>query len=510
MKRLLHRLALVGLAAVVLTLGGCDLTEMNENPNASTQANPSELLTNAEIDLGNLYWRDYAGAFWMRYAQHLTTNQYTTADRFGFPSRRSGANNFNWNQAYFILNDLEQIKRLNRDPEVETSGFGSSDHQIAMAKILQAWIFQFLTDIWGPIPFDEALKGQTEGVFSPSYASQEAVYTALLDSLDDANARIQDTDATSLAAGDIIYGGDMGKWKKFANALRMRIAMRMSDRDPSTASTVIQNAISAGTFESNEDAALVPFNSSPPYQNPIYENYQQGRDDWAAPEPLVNVMNDNDDPRRPAYFTDANPNQAGNQFNGFPYGLQQEEAQPLFTDPSEHFSRPSQRVRQPDFPAILLPYDEVLFIQAEAALRGDMSFPGDADQLYSDAITASMEFWGVSESDITTYLGNIPMPSDGGFDRAQNLGVQKWVAQYMQGVQPWSTWRRLDFQGVLQVPPGNPGQDAFGREIAVRMDYPNDEATLNGANLEEAVNNQLGGPDNQGTLLWWDVEYQSP
>jgi len=177
------------------------------------------------------------------------------------------------------------------------------------------------------------------------------------------------------------------------------------------------------------------------------------------------------------------------------------------------------RVRQPDFPAILMLYDEVAFIKAEAKLRTDMSVPAitqSADQLYKNAITGSMNYWGVTDqTTIDDFYQRIDTPGSGSFDIEQDLAVQKWLAQYLQGIQAWSTWRRTDFQGVLQVPPGNPGGSAFGKQIAVRMAYPPDESTLNGENLNAAITNMLGGSgvsgteaDDQGVLLWWDTEYK--
>lgn len=516
MKRLTRSLVLTGFVAAVLALGGCDLTDMNTNPNQATDARPGELLTNAQLDFADLYWRDYAGAYWMRYAQHLTTNQYTTSDRFGFASSEQNANNFNFNQAYLVLNDLQEIIRLNRNSPGDTEAFGAPANQIAIAKIMKVFVYEYLTDQYGPVPFDSALAGQTQGDFAPGYTPQPEIYSGMITMLTEASDSIQ-TGGTALASGDLVYGGNMERWKDFANALKMRLALRMSDQRPDMAETAINEALNAGTFTENSHSAEIPF-GSPPYQNPIFENYNSGRDDWAAPQALTTFMNERNDPRRTAYFTDGNQDMAGYQVNGFPYGLPQDEAQPLFTDQDANFSRPSMRVRQSDFPAILMLYDEVQFIKAEAILRSDLDVPAlsgeSAEDIYRSAIEQSMRYWGVSsQSEINTYLNSssVPMPGDSNFDLEQNLGVQKWAAQYLQGIQAWSTWRRMDFQNVLQVPPGNPGQDAFGRQIAVRMAYPPDEETLNGDNLDRAINNMLGGSggdDDQGTLLWWDTDYQ--
>ncbi|MFB6231025.1 MAG: SusD/RagB family nutrient-binding outer membrane lipoprotein [Salinibacter sp.] len=523
MNRVLRTLAIVGLLTVGLTIGGCDLTELNKNPNAPSNAKPGELLTGAQQDLASTMWNDYPGGFWKRYAQYLTTNQYTDGDRYRYPNARSGANNGNWADLYFVLNDLQQIVRLNRQSPGQTSGFGPPQNQIAIAKIMQVWTYQWMTDIWGPIPFQEALKGRSQGNFTPSYTGQPKLYPALIDTLTKYSQAIQ-TDAPALTSGDLIYGGDMGKWKNFANALKMRLAMRMSDRMPDAAATAINEAVQAGAFESVDGSALIPFGSSSPYQNPLWAQYAlEGRDDWAAPAAMVSVMNNNDDPRRRAFFSDADADSSGNQFNGFPYGLTQGDAQSLFTNPNKDFSRPGPRVRgRPTEPAILMLYDEVLFIKAEAKLRDDMSVPNitkSAEQLYRDAITASIDYWtgditpAPTDAEVDNFLSQLDMPGSGNFSISQDLGVQKWLAQYQQGVQGWSTWRRLDFQGVLQVPPGNPGKAAFGRSIAVRMAYPQDESTFNSEKYKNAVNNMLGGDggeDTQGTLLWWDTEYVPP
>jgi hypothetical protein len=453
-------------------------------------------------DFGQAYWQDYPSGYWVRYAQYWTTNQYTDADRYQFPDARPGANNSNWEDFYLVLNDLREIKQINRQQPEQTGGSGSNANQIAIAQIMQAYVWQVMTDQWGPIPYEGALQGRGEGNFNPSYNSQETIYYALLDSLANASENI-DPSGSALGSGDIIYGGDMAKWKKFANALRMRIAMRMADQDAERAQTAINDAISEGAFTSNEDNALLAFSSSQPYLNPYYDNYEvSGRDDWAIPESILGYMNDRDDPRRSAYFTSVDDG----EFRGFPYGLEQGEAQQLFRE--EPFSRPGQRVRQATSPAILMLYDEVLFIKAEAALRSDLdvssTVSASGEQLYRDAIRASMNYWGVSdESAINDYLSQISMPTDG---EDPVLGEQKWLALYMQGIQGWAEIRRLDLvDDVIQLPPDNPGQALFGEDYPLRMAYPQDEGTLNEANMNDAIEQYLGGTDNQGVRLWWDV-----
>ena len=528
MNRFTRSIVFASLAALLVIAGGCDLTSLNDNPNQPTAADPPKLLTNAQINIAIDTWQDYAGGFWVRYAQYWTTNQYTDADRFAYAPSRPGAL---WEDLYLGLNDLQEIKRINRATPDQASASGPNANQIAIANIMQVWTLSFMTDIWGPIPVANALQGSESGNFSPAYNSGPEVYDAMVDSLTAASNQIQ-TGAATLSGGDLVFGGDMAKWKKFANSLKLRIAMRasgngngfpsglggVSEAGGSTEAVVntwIQEALDAGVFESNDDNALLPFAGSP-YQNPFYVNREvDNRSDWAAPEGIVGVMNSSDDPRRSAFFTDADGDASnGNQFVGFPYGLPQGQAQGLFT--SGNFSIPSNRVAStPTAPAILMLYDEVEFIKAEILLRNDLDdagISGTAQSHFENALRASMEYWGVTDqTEQDDFVSAVGAVTSNNF--RQKLGTQKWVAQYLQGVQGWSTWRRLDFTGVLQIPQGDPGQERFGKSIAVRMTYPNDEFTLNNANVTDAINNLLGGSgagdDNQGVLLWWDTEYPS-
>jgi len=523
MRHFFQRTIAGGLVALLVLVTGCDLTSLNDNPNEPTSADPPKLLTNAQMGIATEYWQDYPGGFWVRYAQYWTTNQYTDADRYAYPDARPGALNNLFEDYYLALNDLQQIKRINRENPGLASANGPNANQIAIANIMQAWTLSIMTDMWGPIPVTEALQGQTDGDFAPAYTSGPEVYRYMVDSLlTPASQNIQ-VDAPTLASGDRVYGGDMSKWKKLANSLKLRIALRASGNGSGFPAGIqkskvegwMTEALQAGVFESNADNALLEHGSSAPYQNDFFVNrVVNGRRDWAAPESILGEMNERQDPRRSAYFTDADPNTEGDQFNGLPYGLTQGEAQTLFT--SGNFSIPSDRVASTaTAPCIIMLHDEVEFIKAEIALRSDLSVTTDQtpQDHFQDAIRASLEYWDVSDqSTQDAFINRVPALTANNF--RQVLGTQKWIAQYLQGVQGWSTWRRLDFTGVLTIPDGNPGQASFGKDIAVRMRYPTDEFTLNEENVTTAIGELLGGDgvdeDSQGVLLWWDTEYVSP
>lgn len=492
MTRFTSHLTTWGLAALVLFVSACDLVEMNDNPNAPTEATPTTLLPRGMgLIANNTYDAFNLGRFSALYSQYWTQNQYTDEDRYNFPVSRAGSVDAMWNTYYIALNNLEEAVRLYENEPGEYDAFGDPDNVRAVVLTMQAYTFQLITDIWGPAPFSEALQGVDNP--APAYDSQQEIYMGILAMLTEAN-NIIDTSAPGPRTGDLVYGGDMAKWKKLANSLKMRVAMRVADVMPNEARAAITEALAAGVFTSVADAAEITFTAAPPYQNPIFGNYQGGRDDWAVTTTLVDYMAAYDDPRLPIF---AQPSDATGEIVGFVYGQSEGTAQALFSQGL--FSRPGMAVRRADSPAIVMLYDEVLFLQAEAAQRTFTG--GDAASLYQQAIRASMAYWGVTDqAAIDAAVAAVPYNAG---NWKEVLGRQKWVALYSQGVQGWSEWRRLDF-GLLQPPAGGVATE-FGRSIAVRLPFPGVEQTLNGANRTEGVQ-LLGGPDNQGTLLFWDQQ----
>ncbi len=494
MKRILHRTALSGLfLALALTLGACDLTELNDNPNEPLDPTLPFLLTNAQSDFANVKHDDfYSGRFGLLYAQYWSQTQYIEESRYQYPILRSGSVDAEWYDLYLLLNDLQEVIRINRATPELASAYGPNANQEAMVTIMQAYVWQYLTDIWGPAPFDQALQGRE--MLQVPYAPQETIYMSLIDSLNTAIGSIE-VGSPTLTTGDLVFGGDMELWQAFGNSLKMRIAIRMADVAPGPAETAFMSAYNATTLDEVGATALIPFLTEPAYWNPIFSN-ANSRDDWAVSTTLLGLMNELEDPRRAAY---AQVSEVTGEYVGFPYGLESGPANQIWA--GNNFSRPGERVAyRPDAPGILMLPDEVLFMKAEAAARGWTG--DDPAMLYEQAITASMNYWGVTDqAAIDAYIAQVPF--DAG-DWRQSIGVQKWLAFYMQGIQGWSTFRRLGFEGVLVAPPDNPGEQLFGSWYPVRLPYPGSEASLNGENYEAAVG-ILGGEDTQGTRLWWDV-----
>jgi hypothetical protein len=497
MKLSYKKAGIAGILMLLLVGYGCkeSLTQVNNDPNDPKDATPTYLLTSGEEQLAIEYWGTFpVGYFGNLYAEYWSEDQYTEESRYQY--RQIAVVNDMFNNYYLALNTLQQIIRQNRRNPDQASVYGPNAAQIAVAQVLKAWTFQTLADIYGSVPYSDALKGASDP--SPKYDSQKDIYASLIDTLESASKALEGQ-TTAITGGDVFYDGDAKKWRKFANSLIMRLAIREADAAPNDAKAAFQFAYKAGAMSSTKDDALFPFKPNPPYDNQIYDNYIiQGRDDWGMAGTLIKFMNKNNDPRTGAYAAPA-INSSPTKYHGFPYGLNPANAGTWRT--SKPWSRPSKRVRQATAPAIFMTYSETLFNEAEAAQRGWIS--GNPADFYKKAIQASMDYWDVSSSDAQTYIGNHPYQSN---NWRQNIGRQKWVALYMQGVQGWSVYRRLDF-GLL-IPPVDGCIFCFDTKTPVRLPYPQQENQLNGAHVDSALTAQGFSKDDQGQRLWWDQAAQ--
>jgi hypothetical protein len=459
--------------------------EMNYDPNRATEVPTSGLLVEAQSSLvfGLSSELSQLGS---QYVQHLTQKDYVEKCNYA----DDGVSSFTGIYLGGLM-DLEEIIYLNnhdlfRDKVV---GSGDNDNQIAVANILQAWAFHSMTDVWGDIPYSQALMGK-EDVISPAYDTQEAIYDGLIVQLDDAIALINETPTVALR-GDLIFDGNMTMWKKFASSLKLRIAMRLSEVNSSKADGLINDADFNLAFSLSSENAQFTHLDMASGANPIYADnvINNGADYFVMSNTLIDFMTSISDPRIAAYSdTAANTG----TYIGLDYGTR---AGDLGLSP-EDISHPGVMYASIQAPSILMTAAEVLFIKAEAAQRGYIS--GDAATFYNDAITASMEYNGVAAGDIATYLAQPTVAYDAANWR-EKIGTQKWLALYTQGIQAWAEWRRLDF------PTLTPPTSAVST-IPRRRSYTSDEYSSNWENVTSAVETQSGlnGQDLMTGSVWWD------
>ena len=481
---------------LVFGFSACDkhFEELNTNPNEPSSTSTSFLLTNAQKSMMDYTWDEwFNGRRGNQLAQYWSSNQYTNESRYQL---RISITNSYWAGFYSrSLQDLQEIINLNTSSPGDYVGFGKTENQIAVAKILQTWVYQNMTDCWGPIPFNQALQGAAFP--NPAYDALEDVYAGMLSSLNSAIAALDVSDNSF--QGDVIYNGDMSLWLKFANSLKLRIAIRMSDVESATASAAINEAVTSGVFTSNADNALFNYLGAAPNNNPLNEDYIT-RNDFCASNTMVDELDRLGDPRMSFFYA---PAANTSTFVGEVYGL--DEANGALTTDGD-VSQRSAQILAASAPGVYMDYAQVEFIMAEAVERGYIG--GSAADHYNNGVTASMQFWDESGTLTTTDINNyLSQPvvdyatakaADG--DWKVTIGRQKWIALYMQGIQGWSEWRRLDF-GILQLPIDG---TLDGTGIPTRMRYPLDEQTLNNSSYSEGVG-LLGGADDQDTKLWWDV-----
>lgn len=468
----------ISLMALLMLVGvSCsDFGDINNDPNNTTSVAPEVLLTNSLRSVADVIGAT-SGIY---YVQYMSQTQYTDATRYSDI-------NFNFNGWYTgPLADLNHIIELNSDEAtaIDALQSGSNANQIAVARIMKAYFFQFMTDRWGPLPYTNALQGRAN--LTPAYDTQETIYRDVLKELKEAVAQM---DGGAGVDGDFILGGDMEQWAKFANSLRAIAAMRLSEVDEATARTEFADAIAAGVISSNDETVLYPFLAETNNQNPWFGRFLT-RTDFAISSTMVDYMKPLGDPRLDVY---ADPAPNFGDVRGMPYGI--ENAGDI---PNADISFPGfPAVRGQDSPIAIVSYSQMLFSMAEAAARGWIS--GDAEQLYQDAIKASWEQWGVyDETAFQTFIAQPDVAYDAG-NFMEIIHNQKWVAMYLQGYEAWAEWRRSGYPELSPAPV--PLSDL--PEIPVRHGYPTTERDLNADNYNAGVS-LLGGEDNLHTPLWWD------
>lgn len=506
MKNIFSKM-IFGLCTMLLVVSCTkDFVEINTNTDATTElSDPGLLLPNIIRTTAHRSWKNSFDRFAIVADQ--TSNQF--ASTYG-NWVRSDADRFFWN-------NYDQIKELDKlIVAAESKGFNNYK---GIALVLRAWIFQGITDNFGPIPYSEAGKAGSDINF-PKYDPQEAVYKGILAELELANELLGTTN--ELINGDILYNGNITGWKKFANGLRLRILMRQSGRvDPSVEmQKIVGNATAFPLFTSHLDQAALQYLTEFGNEHP---SFRGNVSDWASSTRLSStmetVLKDRNDPRL-AVFAMPTPASAGTgtpEYGGVPNGIQSVEQ--WNGGPANHSAigllwAPKQFA--PNFASenaaqsIFMSYSELQFILAEARERGFIN-TGSAETYYQNGIRDQFEYYASRipanfelptaaqvippnsyyTQSIVAYTGSLE-------DKLNKIYIQKWLSLFLNGGEAWSHWRRT---GVPEIVPG-PNNEGY---IPVRYVYPADEQRLNEENYSDALG-LLGGPDNLTTKVWWDVD----
>jgi hypothetical protein len=514
-----RRLGLGVGAALLMLTGACnsnEITKANDNPNNPTDAPSDALFTNAARN-GVGRWLD--GVNGVRYSflpQHFAEVQYPESDQY-VRLRASSTSLTLFNQPYNTeLQDLELVS--------QRGNAASQPGLAAPAQILKLWEFGVITDIYGDVPYSQAFKAESL-VLSPKYDPQLDIYMDMFAKLTAASSSLGSA-TNILGSGDPIYAGAPASWRKFANSLRARHALRLINVNPTLANTQLTAALAdaGGLILTNADNARLAWPGDGVYDAPWATNFK-GRDDLRISTRLLTYLRDFSDPRLPVYAQPAEtvlPEIAGRTLNYCPggagtspcyVGLANALTQAITSPLVPATSRPG-AIFYPgvtaygtfggsggSFPSFLMTAAEVEFIRAEAAERGIGGLTaGQAAGFYNAGITRSMEMWGISAANTAAYLATPGVAYTGAassVDRQKLIAIQKWLALYIDPIQAWSEFRRTCQPAILK-----PGPNALTAEIPRRLYYSTNETAVNSASVAEAVARQ--GADNFLTHIYWD------
>jgi len=461
---------------VLATLWSCQTDEryqnLNRDPKNPTQVKADFLFTAATVKLSNQMTTPNVNLNVFRFlAQYLTTTTYLEEPNYNLTQRYIPQNH--WSELYrSVLFNLQDAKLIvNDNPDMSE---GEKRARIGQIEVVEVYAWQVLVDTFGDIPYTQAFNSD---ISLTEYDDSANIYTDLISRLGNVQSDLQA--GQGFSGADVIYGGDMAKWEKFANSLRLRLAMRISDVNPSLSQETAEAAITGGLFTSNADNAIIGYQTSPPHTNPLWSDLvQSGRSDYVPANTIVDYMNSLNDPRRAVYFDDNL-----SEYIGGVYGDVNS-----FTS----YTHIGQAFLDPTLPGILLDYAEVEFNMAAAA-KLSYTGAGVASAHYNAAITASIEYWGGTATEASAYLAQSSIVYDGSVEQ---FATQFWLAMYNNPFQGWSVWRKFD------APELNIAKDS-GLPVPLRYTYPINEQNLNRTNYE-AASIAIGG-DSQQTKLFWDV-----
>jgi hypothetical protein len=506
MKKTTIRLTYLAIAGMLITLNiGCnkieDFGNTNVNPNGSASVEPGSLIANVEYRLGSRSFGSNdpaASTLEGFYCQYFAEPTYPGASRYAKQDIAA--------TGYYAgaLEDCQYVINVNSNPATAAAASisGPNASQIAIARILKAYLYWQITDLYGDMPYSEALKGTAN--LLPKYDAQELIYKDMIKELTEAADQF-DVVGTNVK-NDLIYGGSVAKWRKFANSLRMLMAVRLSKKYPAAggyAATEFNNALTStyGYITDNADnfGLLYPA-STLQYNNPWSSTGNSA--DLGESQTMTDAL---------AGYSDTRINSFGSNTTGVPYGLAS--AAPTTVTYAKILAAPFKAINgRMEF----ITASSVLLAVAEGIERGWA--PGkttaDAKIAYEAGITQSFTQWNVTmpASYLTTgpanYLTGGGVASIGGASVAGSnaltptkiarINVQQWFAFYPMGRQGWANWRRTGYPDIKPTVFANDP----GAPIPRRIPYPQIDYSTNAAQVALAAA-AIGG-DTQNTPVWWD------
>jgi len=478
---------LILITAVIFTACSDNLEGLNENIKDPSAVPGESLFTGAQKNLVDqivdLNVNNNNTKLWSQYLQETT---YTDESNYDQLTRTIPA--MHWSVLYKdVLKDLDEAGKV---IESTTYALAADEelkaNKLVVIEILKVYTYSVLVETFGDIPYTESLDIEN---LLPAYDDGLTVYKDLVGRLTTTISAL-DLSKGSFGIADNIYGGDVAKWKLFAATLKLRMGILLSDVDNSFAKTTVEAAVTAGVFTSNSDNANFGYFSADPNTHPVHANLVlSGRHDFVAAETIVDIMNSVNDPRLPLYFLEV----PDGGYVGGTIGAQ--------SNYSTH-SHVSSQVEAAEAPGVILDYSEVEFLLAEASAR-NFNVGGTEKSHYDAAITASIENWGGTTAEATSYLAQSNVDYDSSIAAStasmpwkEVIGNQKWISLFNRGLEAWTSIRLLDFPTMRAADDPLSGYPN-------RYTYPVIEQTLNGTNYSSA--SSAIGDDTAEQKLFWDL-----
>lgn len=495
--------------------------DLNTDPTTAgpEQFDPNFLLTTSQIRYTGS--SDFSYETWRAQLIYFSTMMQHFSHLAGYWAGDKYTLNTAYTAAYFERAYDEQVKHVVDMVEITRDKAQYANlHQIA--RIMKVLIFHRITDIYGDVPYSEAGMGYYKRIFRPKYDNQSDIYPDMLKELDEASSKLDATKGSP--TGDLIYAGDIAKWKKFGYSLMMRLGMRLTKVDANLAKTWVEKAAAGGVFTSNADNAMAKHDATGgrPTVNRISQvinlPYEINVIKWS--KTFVDFLKNNNDPRlgvlseipppgQEGIIGAAGDNTAANQI-GMPNGYDLQggatdiNKAPGYPGSFNKYSRPINRwYAKMDGITMILSYAEVELMLAEAKQRG-WNVAGTADGHYNAGVKAAMQMlaqWdpaaAISDAQVAAYLAARPYVAANGLEM---INTQYWAATVFNDYETFANWRRSGYPVLTPVNyPGN----VTGGTIPRRLIYPEAEASTNPDNYKAAIGRLTGG-DKLTSRVWWD------
>lgn len=489
------------LGALLLMCSCSDFEEININPNNPPTV-PANLLLPTVISTAVSSMTGSGNGAAGQFIQHIN---YIGGSNDGFGRFNITGASFReeWNSPMRSVKDINQI--------LEIAEKNSQPQYKALGLICKVYVLSLMTDVYGDIPYEEAGKGDVNGLEFPHYQNQEDVYSLMLADLETANQLLKSLKADAIISDDILFDGDASKWRKYANSLKIRLLMRQSAKKNIAAdvAAIFNNPQEYPVFTSMDDQATLVYNNTVDF----YKWYIQPKnlpsdgsgvifgDNFRVSEAMVDILQTKEDPRLTVYVAPTKKSFEAHKadasqpyvYRGQPAGLSAAEQNEIDKD---NYSVLSSTIRS-ESRAFVMSFSELQFLKAEAIVRGMIT--GNAADEYAKGIRASMQKWSaISSSDIDTYLSRADIAlSATQNDALKQIGTQAWIDSFLNGFEAFANWRRT---GYPELRVGT----SVSSSIPVRYIYSDNEQ--NNPNLIEWTNEQFGRMVNETDMVWFQPQ----